>query len=130
MLFSLLCFHESDLLVFCCHIILLLQASPVTIGGRHAFVEEKRSTNSRGSFRGRFQTGRGFGFRNEGVRGRGNYGGGRGYSRGDFNGRSDFVNRGGNRGGTSIHDGYQRSDNSYGNRGRMNRPGGMGNGST
>ncbi|XP_073058255.1 nuclear transport factor 2-like [Primulina eburnea] len=107
-----------------------LEASPVTISGRQAFVEEKRSTNSRGNFRGRFQTGRGSGFRNEGVRGRGNYGGGgRGYSRGDFNGRSDFVNRGGNRGGSSNHDGYQRSDNAYGNRGRMNRPGGMGNGS-
>ncbi|XP_073270251.1 nuclear transport factor 2-like isoform X2 [Primulina huaijiensis] len=105
-----------------------LEASPVTISGRQAFVEEKRSTNSRGNFRGRFQTGRGSGFRNEGVRGRGYYGGGRGYNRGDFNGRSDFVNRGGNRGGSSSHDGYERSDNSYGHRGRMNRPGGMGNG--
>ncbi|XP_075519622.1 nuclear transport factor 2-like [Primulina tabacum] len=106
-----------------------LEASPVTISGRQAFVEEKRSTNSRGNFRGRFQTGRGSGFRNEGFRGRGYYGGGRGYSRGDFNGRTDFVNRGGNRGGSSSHDGYERSDNSYGNRGRMNRPGGMGNAS-
>ncbi|XP_073139495.1 nuclear transport factor 2 [Henckelia pumila] len=106
-----------------------IEASPVAIGGRQAFVEEKRSTNSRGNFRGRYQTGRGSGFRNEGVRGRGNYGGGRGYSRGDFNGRSDFVNRGGNRGGSSSYDGYQRSDNAYGNRGRTNRPGGMGNGS-
>ncbi|EYU19424.1 hypothetical protein MIMGU_mgv1a026410mg, partial [Erythranthe guttata] len=64
-----------------------LEASPVTVGGRQVFVEEKRSTNSRG--KGRFQPGRGSGFRNEGVRGRGNYGGGRGgYNRGELNGRS------------------------------------------
>ncbi|XP_073056996.1 nuclear transport factor 2-like [Primulina eburnea] len=59
-----------------------LEASPVLIGGRQAFVEEKRSTtNSRGNNSGRFQSGRGSGFRNEGGRGRGNYVGGRGYSR-------------------------------------------------
>ncbi|GER31397.1 nuclear transport factor 2 family protein [Striga asiatica] len=46
-----------------------LDASPVAIGGRQTFVEEKRSTNSRG---------KGSGFRNEGFRGRvGIYGGGR-----------------------------------------------------
>ncbi|KAL8057998.1 hypothetical protein ABFX02_04G220200 [Erythranthe guttata] len=83
-----------------------LEASPVTVGGRQVFVEEKRSTNSRGNNRGRFQPGRGSGFRNEGVRGRGNYGGGRGgYNRGELNGRSEYGNnRGGNRGG------YQRSE--------------------
>ncbi|KAK4440495.1 Nuclear transport factor 2 [Sesamum alatum] len=106
-----------------------LEASPVTIGGRQAFVEEKRSTNSRGNNRGRFQSGRGSGFRNEGVRGRGNYGGGRGYNRGDFNGRSEFGNKGGNRGGPSSRDGYQRSENINSNGGRVNRPGGMANGS-
>lgn len=110
-----------------------IEASPVTIGGRPAFVEEKRSTNSRGSNRGRFVNGRGSGFRNEGVRGgRGNYGGsgGRGYNRGDFNGRTEFGNnRGSNRGGFSNRggDGYQRSDNNGGSGGgRANRGGGMG----
>ncbi|XP_057781028.1 nuclear transport factor 2-like isoform X2 [Salvia miltiorrhiza] len=108
-----------------------LEASPVAIGGRQAFVEEKRSTNSRGSNRGRFQSGRGSGFRNEGVRGRGGYGGGRGYNRGDFNGRSEFGNRGGNRGGSANRDGYQRSEsfNSNGG-GRTNRAAGMANGNT
>ncbi|KAL2239678.1 UNVERIFIED_CONTAM: Nuclear transport factor 2 [Sesamum indicum] len=106
-----------------------LEASPVAIGGRQAFVEEKRSTNSRGNNRGRFQSGRGSGFRNEGVRGRGNYGGGRGYNRGDFGGRGDFGNRGGNRGGSSNRDGYQRSENVNSNGGRVNRAGGMANGS-
>ncbi|KAK4409184.1 Nuclear transport factor 2 [Sesamum angolense] len=95
-----------------------LEASPVTIGGRQAFVEEKR---------GRFQSGRGSGFRNEGVRGRGNYGVGRGYNRGDFSGRSEFGNKGGNRG--SSRDVYQRSENINSNGGRVSRTGGMANGS-
>ncbi|CAI9107384.1 OLC1v1006726C1 [Oldenlandia corymbosa var. corymbosa] len=95
-----------------------IEASPINIGGRQAVVEEKRSTNSRGTSRGRFQSGRGSGFRNDGVRGRGGYGGGRNY-RGDFNGRSEFGNRGSNRGASSNRgDGYQRSDS---NGGRMNR---------
>ncbi|XP_047316101.1 nuclear transport factor 2-like isoform X2 [Impatiens glandulifera] len=87
-----------------------IEASPITIGGRQVFVQEKMSNNNshvnnRG---GRFQGGRMSGFRNEGPRGggggRGNYGRGGGYnnSRGDFNGRNDFGNnnnRGGNWGG-------------------------------
>ncbi|KAF7120831.1 hypothetical protein RHSIM_Rhsim13G0049400 [Rhododendron simsii] len=109
-----------------------IEASPVSIGGRPAYVEEKRSTNSRGKLgnnRGRFVNGRGSGFRNEGVRGRGNYGGsgGRGYNRGDFNGRTEFGNnRSSNRGGFSNRggDAYQRADNNGG--GRANRGGGMG----
>lgn len=84
-----------------------------------------------GNNRPRFQPGRGSGFRNEGVRGRGNYGGGRGgYNRGgDFGGRGEFGNRGGNRGGSSNRDGYQKSDNMSNNGGRMNRAGGIANGS-
>ncbi|ERN07552.1 ras GTPase-activating protein-binding protein 2 isoform X2 [Amborella trichopoda] len=74
-----------------------LKASPITIGGRQAFVEEKRTTTRVG--RGRFPQGRG-GFRNDGFRGRGNYGG-RGYSRGDFGNRGDSIGRGRN---------YQRVD--------------------
>ncbi|XP_042043553.1 nuclear transport factor 2-like [Salvia splendens] len=104
-----------------------LEASPVTIGARQAFVEEKRSTNTRNS-KGRFQPGRGSGFRYEGVRGRGNYGGGRGYGRGDFNGRGEFGGRGGR---SSNRDGYQRSENMSSNGGgRMNRTGGLTNGNT
>uniref|UniRef100_A0A0V0HWK7 Putative heterogeneous nuclear ribonucleoprotein A3-like n=1 Tax=Solanum chacoense TaxID=4108 RepID=A0A0V0HWK7_SOLCH len=106
-----------------------LQASPVLIGDRQAVVEEKRSTNSRLNTRGggRFQSGRGGGFRNDGGRGRGNYVGGRGYGRDDFNGRNEFNNRGGNRGGSSNRggEGYRRADNTGG---RMNRGGGMSNG--
>ncbi|KAL2540772.1 Nuclear transport factor 2 (NTF2) family protein with RNA binding (RRM-RBD-RNP motif) domain [Abeliophyllum distichum] len=107
-----------------------IEASPVLVGGRQAVVEEKRSTNSRGSNRGRFQPGRGSGFRNDGVRGRGNYGGGRGYNRVDFSGRNEFGNRGGNRGGSSNRgtDGYHRSDSVNSNGGRMSRIGGMANG--
>ncbi|XP_052184822.1 nuclear transport factor 2-like isoform X2 [Diospyros lotus] len=103
-----------------------IEASPIAIGGRQAYVEEKRSTNSRVNNRGRFPTGRGSGFRNEGARGRGNYGSGRGYNR-DFNGRSDFGNRGNSRGVFSNRgaEGYQRADNMGNNGGRMNRGGGM-----
>uniref|UniRef100_A0A5B6Z0H2 Putative G3BP-like protein isoform X2 n=1 Tax=Davidia involucrata TaxID=16924 RepID=A0A5B6Z0H2_DAVIN len=105
-----------------------IEASPITISGWQAYVEEKRSTNSRvNTNRGRLPTGRGSSFRSEGARGRGNYGGGRGYNRGDFNGRGEFGSRGSNRGGFSNRggDGYQRSDNTGSNGGRMNRASGM-----
>ncbi|KAJ0948129.1 putative Ras GTPase-activating protein-binding protein [Helianthus annuus] len=92
-----------------------IEASPVIIGGRNAVVEEKRSTNSKGTRGGRFPAGRGAGgFRNEGPRGRGNYSGGRGYNRGsEFGGgRNDYGgNRGGGRGGAPPNrggEGYQR----------------------
>ncbi|XP_059626238.1 nuclear transport factor 2-like isoform X2 [Cornus florida] len=104
-----------------------IEASPIMIGGRQAYVEEKRSTNSRVNSRVRLPNGRGSGFRNEGVRGRGNYGGGRGYSRGEFNGRTEFGNRGGNRGGFPNRggEGYQRTDSMGSNGSRMNRASGM-----
>ncbi|KAK4351640.1 hypothetical protein RND71_030953 [Anisodus tanguticus] len=109
-----------------------IEASPILIGGRQAVVEEKKSTNSRGNFRGRFfPSGGGSGYRNDGVRGRGNYGGGgRGYARGDFGGRTEFNNRGGYRGWSSNRggDGYQRTDNQGGYVARINRGGGMPNG--
>ncbi|XP_076886081.1 nuclear transport factor 2-like isoform X2 [Bidens hawaiensis] len=90
-----------------------IEASPVIIGGRNTVAEEKRSTYSKGA-RGRFPVGRGGGgFRNEGLRGRGNYGGGRGYNRvGEFGGgRNDYGgNRGGVPGGAPPNrgDGYHR----------------------
>ncbi|XP_077227947.1 nuclear transport factor 2-like [Tasmannia lanceolata] len=106
-----------------------IEASPITIGGRQAIVEEKRTTSSsRVNNRGRFQSGRGGGFRNDGMRGRGNYGSARNYGRGDFNNRSDFVYRGGARGGSSSRGGdggYQRVDHMGNSSDRMNRPNGL-----
>ncbi|KAL6851411.1 hypothetical protein ACP4OV_020344 [Aristida adscensionis] len=90
-----------------------IEASPVVIGDRQCYVEEKRTTGSRGSTRGRFPPGRGGNFRGEGMRGRGNYSGGRGYGRGEYY-RSDYGARGGGRGGASRGGdvGYQRVDHS------------------
>ncbi|XP_031477838.1 nuclear transport factor 2-like [Nymphaea colorata] len=104
-----------------------IEASPITIGGRQAYVEEKRPSGSRVA-RGRFLSGRG-GYRNDGPRGgRGNYGGGRGYGRGDFNSRAEFAGRGG-RGGSSNRGGeggYQRVEHAGNVGGRMNRSGSLG----
>ncbi|KAL8092797.1 hypothetical protein AgCh_034882 [Apium graveolens] len=111
-----------------------VKASPISLGGRPAVIEEKRSTNSRVNSRGRFPAGRGVGFRNEagfrneGMRGRGNYGGGRGFNRAEFNGRSEFSNnRGNNRGGSSNRggDGFQKTDVLAANGGRVTRGGGL-----
>ncbi|XXG46589.1 hypothetical protein AAC387_Pa02g1398 [Persea americana] len=90
-------------------------ASPILIGGRQAFVEEKKTTSrgGAGGGRGRFPPGRG-NFRNDSFRGRGNYGG-RGYGRNDFGNRGDFSGR---------HRGYQRSDQN--GQGRSGRSGGVG----
>ncbi|KAJ0988906.1 hypothetical protein J5N97_007262 [Dioscorea zingiberensis] len=104
-----------------------IEASPITIGGRLAYVEEKRPTGSRVGGRGRFAPGRGGGFRNEGMRGRGSYGGGRGYGRGDYNNRTDYGGRGGGRGvssGRGGEVGYQRVDHmgSSGARGGRSGP--------
>ncbi|KAF5746291.1 putative G3BP-like protein [Tripterygium wilfordii] len=96
-----------------------IEASPIMIGGRRVVVEEKRS---KGVNRGRSS---GAGYRNEGVRGRGNYNGSRGYGRNDsFNNRNEFGNRSGSRGGFSNggENGYQRTDS---NGGRANRAGGL-----
>ncbi|XP_078434865.1 nuclear transport factor 2-like [Wolffia australiana] len=87
-----------------------IEASPVTIGGRPAYVEEKRPSGSRGGSRGRYPPGRGGSFRSgdgfrggDGVRPRGGFGG-RGYVGGSGGGRQEFVSRvGGGRG-------YQRVD--------------------
>ncbi|KAM3234122.1 nuclear transport factor 2 isoform X1 [Capsicum annuum] len=112
-----------------------MEASPILIGGREAVVEEKRSTNSRGYFRGRFPSGGASGYRNYGVRGRGNYGGGRVYARDDFGERTEFNNRGGHRGWSSNRGGdgyqsYQRTDNPGGYVARTNHGGRMLNGTT
>ncbi|XP_042484673.1 nuclear transport factor 2-like isoform X1 [Macadamia integrifolia] len=108
------------------HVPHISEASPITIGGRQAVVEEKRPSSSRVNNRGRFPSGRGNGFRNDGARGRGNYGNGRGYGRNDFNNRSDFGNRSGSgsRGGSlnrGVEGGNQRADHG----GRVSRTGGL-----
>ncbi|CAL4887775.1 unnamed protein product [Urochloa decumbens] len=99
-----------------------IEASPVTIGGRQCYVEEKRTPGSRGSSRGggRFGPGRGSNFRNEGARGRGNYSGGRGYGRGEFSYRSDYGGRSGGRSGAArgADVGYQRVEYAGGRGGR------------
>lgn len=110
-----------------------IEASPILIGGRKAIVEEKKSTNSGVNSRGRFPAGRAAnfrndsGYRNEGMRGRGNYGHGRGYSRGESNGKTEFSNRGNYRGGSTnnINNGYQRDESSGTSGGRMTRANGM-----
>ncbi|KAF8686168.1 hypothetical protein HU200_043641 [Digitaria exilis] len=98
-----------------------IEASPVTIGGRQCYVEEKRTPGSRGSSRGgRFAPGRGNNYRNEGARGRGNYSGGRGYGRGEFNYRTDYGGRIGGRSGAArgADVGYQRVEYAGGRGGR------------
>ncbi|KAI8574235.1 hypothetical protein RHMOL_Rhmol01G0339200 [Rhododendron molle] len=129
------------------------QASPLSIGGRRAVVEEKRSTCSRGKssfimqlhyfkFEGKSEYGiPPFFFWHyvnvNGYRGRyptsrayesrqdGNYGNVRGNTRGDFGRTQHGGFRGGYRGGFSSRGGYQRADNMASNDGRMNRGGGM-----
>ncbi|KAL6634293.1 hypothetical protein ACP70R_026964 [Stipagrostis hirtigluma subsp. patula] len=90
-----------------------IEASPVTIGGRQCYIEEKRTPGSRGPSRGggRFAPGRGNNFRSDGMRGRGNYSG-RGYGRGEFGYRSEYGGRGGGRGASArgADVGYQRVD--------------------
>ncbi|GMH20402.1 hypothetical protein Nepgr_022243 [Nepenthes gracilis] len=106
-----------------------IEASPITIGGRQAGVEGKKSTSSRGNIfagsnRGRFPPTRGGGFRTDGGgRGRGNYGGGRGYSRGDASRNEFSSSRGSSRGFQNrSSDGYPRNDHTGGNGdGSMNR---------
>ncbi|XP_074583111.1 nuclear transport factor 2-like isoform X2 [Curcuma longa] len=80
-----------------------IEASPVLVGGRQAYVEEKRATGARvTNNRGRFPPGRAF--QNNG-RGRGNYAG-RGYGRVNFNTRSG-----------SDHGGRGAGRSAYSNRG-------------
>uniref|UniRef100_A0A7C9CFF9 RRM domain-containing protein n=1 Tax=Opuntia streptacantha TaxID=393608 RepID=A0A7C9CFF9_OPUST len=94
-----------------------IQASPVIVRGRQAFVEVKRTTTRVDGGRGRFPPGRG-GFRGDNFRGRGSYGGGRGYARNDFGGRGEYSSRGRGLAGRAG-EGYQRG------RGRATRQSGM-----
>ncbi|XP_062151038.1 nuclear transport factor 2-like isoform X2 [Alnus glutinosa] len=93
-----------------------IQASPITIGGRKAVVEIKRTTTRVGSSgRGRFSSGRGS-YRNDSFKSRGNYGGVRGFSRNEYGSWGDFSGRG--RGSVGRGEGYQQG------RGRGGRPSG------
>ncbi|XP_021905244.1 putative G3BP-like protein isoform X2 [Carica papaya] len=94
-----------------------IKASPITILGRQAVIEAKRTTTrvdvERGS---RYSPGRG-GFQNEYFRSRGNYGGGvRNFGRNEYRSRGEFSGRG--RGPIRRGDGYQQG------RGRGGRSGG------
>eukprot|EP00249_Psilotum_nudum_P013985 c24608_g1_i2 orf=591-1856(+) len=86
-----------------------IEASPIQIGGRQAYVEEKRPVSFQG--RGRFTQGNRGMFRNDAVRGRGAYGG-RGFFRGAAQDRG-FPNRG--RGSGSMRGGYGGSNYYSGN---------------
>nr|XP_010939185.1 putative G3BP-like protein [Elaeis guineensis]XP_010939186.1 putative G3BP-like protein [Elaeis guineensis] len=107
-----------------------IKASPIMIGGRQAYVEEKRTTtrvvngvvtnsgNGSGG-RGRFLSGRGS-FRNDSFRGRGGFGGNMGYRRNEFRNRGEYTGRG--RGQAArIGDGYQQRVFQNGN-GRIGQP--------
>ncbi|KAK9267032.1 hypothetical protein L1049_025301 [Liquidambar formosana] len=99
-----------------------LEASPIPIGDRQAVVEEKRTTTRvSSSGRGRYTSGRG-GFRSDSFRGRGNFGGGRGYGRNEFRNPGEFSGR--PRGPTGRSgDTYQRVNQN--GSGRGGRQGGM-----
>nr|POE49897.1 putative g3bp-like protein [Quercus suber] len=90
-----------------------IENSPITIGGRKAVVEIKRTTTRVGSSgRGRFSSGRGL-YRNDSFKSRGSYGGGRGYGRSDYGNRGDFSGRGSDfsgrgRGPAGRGEGYQQ----------------------
>ncbi|KAH9613211.1 hypothetical protein KSS87_011544 [Heliosperma pusillum] len=89
-----------------------IEASPLLIGNRKTVIEEKR-TSARGAAnpnngRGRYPSSRG-GFRSESFRGRGNFGGGRGYGRSDFRGSGEFSGRPRGSAGRGS-EGYQRVD--------------------
>ncbi|XP_028090404.1 putative G3BP-like protein isoform X4 [Camellia sinensis] len=96
-----------------------IQASPISIEGRQAVVEIKRTTTRVGSGRGRFPPVRG-GFRSDSFRGRRNFAGGRGYGRNEFGNRGDFSGRGRGPGGRSG-EGYQQGRGRVGHRGEFNQ---------
>lgn len=98
-----------------------IEESPIMIGGRQAFIQEKKTTSrvrpaSPGGSggRGRFLSGRG-NFRNDSFRGRG-YFGGRGYGRSEYGSRGEYSghSRGSAR---NSEEGFQRFDQNGNGRG-------------
>ncbi|KAH0456143.1 hypothetical protein IEQ34_014050 [Dendrobium chrysotoxum] len=105
-----------------------IKSSPITIGGRRAFVEEKRTTtrvvngvvtNSSNGGRGRYLVGRGS-YRNDNFRGQRGYGGNQSYGRTEFRNRSEYSGRGRGGLGRPINS-FQQRPFQNGN-GRMLRP--------
>lgn len=89
-----------------------ITASTISIGGRQAAVEEKRTNTRVGSSgRGRYPPGRGGGFRGDTFRGRGNFGVSRGYGRSDFRNQGEFSTRPKGSSGRGVET-YQRVDQS------------------
>ncbi|XP_068654503.1 nuclear transport factor 2-like isoform X2 [Aristolochia californica] len=91
-----------------------IEASPIIIGGKQAYVEEKRATSrgsGNGSGRGQFSLGRGAssgGFRSDSFRVRTNFSGRGSFGRGDYGTRgSEYGSRGR---GPSRREGYQLVD--------------------
>ncbi|KNA21948.1 hypothetical protein SOVF_038180 [Spinacia oleracea] len=106
-----------------------IEASPLMIGSRKAVIEEKRTTTrvsaaaTANNGRGRYPSSRG-GFRSESFRGRGNFGGGRGYGRNDFRSQGEFSGKPRGGGAGRGAEGYQRVDqNGTGNTGRQGQDG-------
>ncbi|KAF9591561.1 hypothetical protein IFM89_004615 [Coptis chinensis] len=107
-----------------------LEASPITIGGRQAFIEQKRTTSrGKGNVAGTGKNrvvGRGppnrEGIRTDNFRARGNFGGGRGFGRNNFGNRGEFSGRGRGALGRGV-EGYQRVNQNVS--GRTGRQGGV-----
>lgn len=95
-----------------------IEASPISIGGRQIYVEEKRVSSAVGSLAGRGRPNQGRGYQADGMRGRG-YFGGRGAGRGGGGGQDserDLNSRG--RGGRGRYGlGYSYVANNYGSTG-------------
>lgn len=95
-----------------------IEASPISIGGRQIYVEEKRFSSAVGSLAGRGRANQARGYQADGMRGRG-YFGGRGAGRGGGGGQDserDLNNRGhGGRGRYGL--GYSSVGNNYGSTG-------------
>ncbi|XP_028803577.1 ras GTPase-activating protein-binding protein 2-like [Neltuma alba] len=79
-----------------------LEATPIILDNRKLSIEERRANSDRV----KYSSGRG-GFRNDNYRGRGNFGGGRGYGRNDGEKRGEFSGRPRARNGETVPRPYQ-----------------------
>lgn len=104
-----------------------IEASPISIGGRQVYVEEKKPT-SIGPSAGRGRAVSGRSYQADGMNARGNFGG-RNFGRGGYNSERDFNSRG--RGGRANNygsngnsiNGFRRGDSNVGNGSRPPRRG-------
>lgn len=95
-----------------------IEMGTLRIGGKEAFIQEKKTTTRVVNGVSTYPSGRG-GFRNDGFRGRGGYSNGRGYPRNDYTKRNGEVPFRGNRGG----EGYQGAYQNGGGRGGLRQAG-------